>query len=126
MNRDNDKGKILLQRLSILTIGSIFCVFLLIGRIYYLQVLEAEKYKMLADENRIATRMLVPPRGMVYDRNGEILASNEQNFQALIVAEQAVNIDETLSKFKELMPLTAEEEAKIREEITGLFNRGRG
>ena len=117
MNRDNDKGKILLQRLSILTIGSIFCVFLLIGRIYYLQVLEAEKYKMLADENRIATRMLIPPRGIIYDRNGEILASNEQNFQALIVAEQAANIDETLSKFKELMPLTAEEEAKIREEI---------
>ncbi len=117
MNRDNDKGKVLLQRLSILTIGSILCVFLLIGRVYYLQVLQAEKYKMLADENRIATRMLIPPRGVIYDRNGEILASNEQNFQALIVAEQAANIDETLSKFKELMPLTPEEETKIREEI---------
>lgn len=117
MNRDNDKGKILLRRLSILTIGSIAFMFLLMGRLYYLQVIEAEKYKMMADENRIATRMLVPPRGIIYDRNGEILASNEQNFQALIVAEQATNIDETLSKFKEFIPLNEDEETKIRAEI---------
>lgn len=117
MNRDNDKGKILLKRLSFLTLGSIVLIFLLISRVYYLQVIEAEKYKMMADENRITTRMLVPPRGIIYDRNGEVLASNEQNFQALIVAEQAANIDDTLSKFKELMPLTEEEESKIRSEI---------
>ena len=117
MNRDNDKGKTLLQRLSVLTIGSIVLIFVLMGRLYFLQVIQAEKYKTMADENRIATRMLIPPRGIIYDRNGTVLATNEQNFQALIVAEQTINLDETLAQFKELMPLSAEEEEKIRKEI---------
>ena len=96
MNRDNDKGKILLARTMIVALSAFVLLCLLIVRLYYLQVIDGEKYKTLSDENRISTRVLIPPRGRVYDRNGEILASNEQNFQALIIAEQTPDIDATL------------------------------
>ena len=117
MNRDNDKGKVLLQRTML--VAAVFFVLLmaLIGRLYYLQVYQGEKYKMLADENRISTRVLVPPRGSVYDRNGAVLATNEQNFQALIIAEQTPDLDKTLNGFKKIIPLSEEEEAKIRNKI---------
>ena len=72
---------------------------------------------MMSDENRISTRFLVPPRGLIYDRNGEIIAKNDQDFQALLVAEQSPNIEKTLQTFKQIIPLSAEEENKILKNI---------
>ena len=117
MNRDNDKGKVLLNRTLVLALINFFLLLVLIGRLYYLQVIEALKYKTLADENRISTRMLVPLRGAVFDRNGNVLANNKQNLSALIVAEQTPSIDKTLSEFKKYILLTEKEEEKIRKEI---------
>ena len=117
MNRDNDKGKILLKRTLITAITMVLLLLFLIVRLYYLQVLEGEKYKTLSDENRISTRVLVPPRGRIYDRNGTLIAENMQNFQALIVAEQTPDIDTTLSRFKKIIPLSENEEQKIRRDI---------
>jgi penicillin-binding protein 2 len=117
MNRDNDKGKTLLQRTLVLALFNFVLICVLICRLYYLQVYQGEKYKTLSDENRISTRMLVPPRGIIYDRNGEILATNEQNFQASIIAEQAQNVTETLEKLKRILPLHEAQEDKILRDI---------
>lgn len=117
MNRDNDKGKVLIKRSLILAAAEFFMFVVIIGRLYYLQVYQADKYKMLADENRISTRLLIPPRGIIYDRNQEHLASNRQNFQVSIVAEQTTNVQETLDAFKKIMPLTEAEEEKIKKEL---------
>lgn len=113
MNRDNSKGKVLIFRTLIW--GGIQFVLLLViaARLYFLQVYEADKYRTLSDENRISARILVPPRGVIYDRNGVPIANNKQNFQAMLVAEQANNVGETLEKFKKLMPLSEKEEARI-------------
>lgn len=117
MNRDNDKGKILLKRTFIFAVISFVLLFILIIRLYYLQVIEGEKYKTLSDENRIATRILIPPRGRIYDRNGEVLATNKQNFQALIIAEQTPNVDQTLALFNQIVPINEQEQEKIKREI---------
>lgn len=117
MNRDNDKGKVLIKRALILGFGKLILLLLIVWRLYYLQVYQADRYKMLADENRISTRLLIPPRGVIYDRNQQILASNQQNFQASIVAEQTTNVQETLDAFKKIMPLSEAEEEKIKKEL---------
>ncbi len=117
MNRDNDKGKTLLRRTMLVAVGTFFILLMLIGRLYYLQVYHGDKYRVLADENRISTRVLVPPRGSVFDRNGVVLATNEQNFQALIIAEQAPDWEKTLERFKKIIALSDEEEEKIRKDI---------
>ena len=46
-----------------------------------------------------------------------MLAGNEQNFQALMVAEQTTDVDETLSAFKKIMPLSEDEEKRIRKDL---------
>ena len=117
MNRDNDKGKVLITRSLFLGAMQLFLLFLIIFRLYYLQVYQADKYKTLSDENRISTRLLVPPRGIIYDRHQEMLAGNRQNFQALMVKEQTSSVDETLNAFKKIMPLSEEEEKRIRKDI---------
>ena len=122
MNRDNDKGKVLISRSIMLGIMQLTLLFMVVFRLYYLQVYQADKYKTLADENRISTRLLVPARGIIYDRHGIILAGNRQNFQAMIIPEQTHSIDAALNLFKKIMPLSADEEKKIRKDIKR--NRG--
>lgn len=117
MNRDNDKGKVLIRRSLIMALIKFLLLLAIIARLYYLQVYQADRYKTLADENRISTRLLVPPRGIIYDRNGMVIASNQQNFQALIVAEQAPNVQETLDAFKKIMPLSKAEEEKVKKDL---------
>ena len=117
MNRDNDKGKILISRSLILAGMQLFAFLIIIIRLYYLQVFQADKYQTLADENRISTRLLVPPRGVLLDRNGKMLATNKQNFQAMIVAEQTTNVQDTLDAFKKIMPLTEVEEIRIKKDL---------
>lgn len=117
MNRDNDKGKVLISRSLILAGGQLFLLFMIIFRLYYLQVYQGDKYKTLADENRISTRLLIPPRGIIYDRHQNVLAGNRQNFQALMVAEQTTDIDETFASFKKIMPLSEDEEKRIRKDL---------
>lgn len=117
MNRDNDKGKVLINRSFIMIAAKLVLLTVIIMRLYYLQVYQADKYKMMADENRISTRLLIPPRGVIYDRNGVMVASNRQNFQAMIVAEQTPNVQQTLDEFKKIMPLTEEEEARVKKDL---------
>ena len=117
MNRDNSKGKVLIERTLIWGGIQFFLLLVIVGRLYFLQVYEADKYATMADENRISSRILVPPRGVIYDRNDVPVANNKQNFQAMIVAEQANNVNETLEKFKKLMPLSEKEEARIRRDL---------
>ncbi len=117
MNRDNDKGKVLINRSLILGAVELFLLLCLIFRLYYLQVYQADKYKTLADENRISTRLLVPPRGVIYDRHGVMLATNRQNFQVMIVAEQTTNVQETLDALKKIMPITEAEEERVKKDL---------
>ena len=117
INRDNDKGKILIKRTLIVALINLFTMLIIILRLYYLQVYNADRYRTLADKNRISTRILIPHRGIIYDRNGVEIATNQQNFIAMIVAEQTTNVDETLTAFSKIMPLSDTEIERIKRDL---------
>ena len=117
MNRNGEKNRILIRRTLVVIFFNLVAFAVIVARLYFLQVKEADKYNMMSDENRISTRFLVPPRGLIYDRNGEVIARNEQDFQALMVAEQTPDIEQTLKTFKQIVPLSADEESKIRKDL---------
>lgn len=70
-------------RLMRLLVALAFVV--LLGRLYQLQILQGETYQIEADENRLRPRSIAPPRGVIYDRNGEILVRNRPSFVISIV-----------------------------------------
>lgn len=117
MNRNIEKKRILGSRVSIIILVNILVFVVLLCRLYYLQVFEAGKYKTMSDENRISTRFLLSPRGAIYDRNGEIIAKNEQDFQAMLIAEQAPDIQGVVDKFSEIIELSNEDKEKIEQSI---------
>lgn len=117
MSNKNEKMQILGRRTVVIIFFNLLAFMVIVARLYFLQIYEADKYKVMSDENRISTRFLVPPRGTIYDRNGEIIAKNEQDFQAVLITEQTPDIEKTISTFKNIIPLTKDEENKIKSDI---------
>lgn len=115
--RDNDTQRIFSRRALMLGVAQLALFGGLAARLYYLQVLEADRYKLLSDENRISMRLLPPRRGRVLDRFGTELASNRRNYRVLIVAEQARNVDATLTALAELIQIDDTQRARVKREI---------
>src|SRR5271154_3108817 len=113
MHRDQDGTKLISRRALLLGAGQAALLATLVGRMYYLQVVEASKYAKLADQNRINLRLLPPPRGRILDRNGTPLAVNQQNYRVLVVAEQADDIGDTLDLLANIVPIGEHERARI-------------
>jgi penicillin-binding protein 2 len=86
-------------------------------RLHTLQVHEGERYAVLAEENRLSARLLAPPRGRVLDRDGRVIAGNQLNWRALLVAEQTADIAATLETFGRIVPLSDIERARVEREI---------
>ncbi len=87
----------------------------LVGRLYYLQVVEAERYATLADDNRINLRLLAPPRGRVIDRFGAPLAENQQNYRLQLVPEdvKGSDIDEVLKHVQQIVALNEGDRRRV-------------
>jgi penicillin-binding protein 2 len=117
--RDREQGryKVLTRRAALLAGGQLMLLGSLVGRMYYLQVIEAQRYKVLAEENRINLRLLAPRRGRVLDRFGVPLATNDQNYRIVLVAEQAGDIESTLSAIGTLIPLGDAERHKVLRDV---------
>ena len=82
------------------------CLGLLALRFYYLQVMKHEEFSARSDSNRISIRRIVPSRGLIYDRNGVLLADNTAAFRLEVVPEQAGNIETMLATLADVVPLS--------------------
>ena len=81
----------------------------LAARMRYLQVDQADQFRLLAEENRINIRLLPPARGEIFDRNGATLAQNSPSYRITIVPEDAGDVGEVISKLSRLIPLAPED-----------------
>ncbi|MEI7839858.1 MAG: penicillin-binding protein 2 [Methylococcaceae bacterium] len=90
-----------------------FCIVVLLTiglvvRLVYLQIVGHEHYATLAKENSVKIQPLVPTRGMIYDRNGKILAENTQSFSLELIPEQISDLDTTLTQLQQLLNIPNE------------------
>ena len=113
MRKEGDREKILTRRALLLGGGQLAMFGVLAARMYYLQVIESDQYKMLADENRINLRLLPPPRGRIIDRFGTELANNERNYRVVLIPEQTDDVEMTLARLSDLIPISSRERQRI-------------
>ena len=118
MHRDSERHKLFSRRTAILAGGKGLLLSALVGRMYYLQVVESDRYKTLADENRINFRLLAPPRGRIVDRFGVPIADNQQNYRVVLIPEQTDDVEETLLRLGRIIPIREREEKRILREIS--------
>lgn len=114
---ESDRYRSLTRRTMVLGGMQLGLLGVLVGRMYQIQVLQGERFHMLAEDNRINLRLLAPSRGEITDRFGVPLAVNNQNFQAVLVAERTDDVESTLRKLSSLVSLSDSEIATLLREI---------
>ena len=117
MYKDSSRFRAFSRRVAFLGGGKVLLLSLLVGRMYQIQVVESDKYKTLADENRINLRLLPPPRGTIVDRYGRALAVNQENYRVTLVAEQVRDINTMLDTLSGILPLEDYERQRILREV---------
>lgn len=73
------------QRLNVLFLIVLSFLVVIVGRLWYLQMIKGEHYAHLADGNRMRQLRLMPPRGEIADRNGEVLVRSKPSFTVSLV-----------------------------------------
>ncbi|GAA0621543.1 penicillin-binding protein 2 [Halomonas beimenensis] len=88
---------------------------LLAGRLAYLQIVQHEVYSTRSEKNRVRVEPLPPTRGLIYDRNGVLLAENRPTYNLTLVRERVDDLDETLALLVELLELPEDKQQAFRE-----------
>lgn len=117
--RDADRYRILTRRAVLIGGGQIALIGTLVGRLYYLEVVEAAKYKVLARDNSIGLRFIVPARGRILDRFGTALAINVPNYRVLLLLNQTEHVGATLDRLADLIPLDGRKRRDIEDLLEG-------
>jgi penicillin-binding protein 2 len=78
-------------------------------RMRYMQVEEADKFRLLAEENRVKIRLIPPARGEIFDRNGQPIAVNQPSYRITLTREDAGDVDEVIARLSHLIELDEEE-----------------
>jgi len=84
---------------------SIVLLGLLLSRLLYLQFFEYSHFKTLSENNRVRLQAISPNRGLIYDRNGVVLAENRPSYRLEVVPEQVEDMNTTLQELGELVEL---------------------
>ena len=116
-HEDNERYRLFTRRAALLAGGKLALISTLIGRMYYLQIVESDRYRTLAEDNRINLKMLAPPRGRIFDRFGVPLAANQQSFRILLVRENAIDPEQTLAALGEIVDLDDYDLKRVRRDI---------
>jgi len=106
------------KKLTYLFISLIVIFFILIARIFFLQIIKNKEYRLIAEGNRISTEIIPSSRGIFFDRNSNILVSNIPKY-SLFLERNFLNLtpyvsEKLISKISDLTHLTPEE---IKEKI---------
>lgn len=106
------------RRALIAFLGVLGLTAVLLANLYNLQIRDYDSYQTRSNGNRIKLLPVPPARGLIYDRNGKVLAENLTFFGLYIVPEKVDNLDETLQALKELVGLTDQDIENFRKEKT--------
>lgn len=93
--------------------GVVLVILVLFANVYSLQVDSFEKYQTRSNSNRIKLLPVAPNRGLIYDRNGVILADNRPVYSLEVIAEDVDDIKTSIKQVSELLNISADRQSKF-------------
>jgi penicillin-binding protein 2 len=112
---DDDGGR----RIIGLSLGAFVMFFLLLARLWYLQVIDTDNLMDQSESNRLRFVPVAAPRGAILDRNGKVLVSNTPSFSVAVIPQDVKNKDLLVSNLSRYLNLDAKE-------IEEKWNKGQG
>ncbi|KAL8188385.1 UNVERIFIED_CONTAM: hypothetical protein K2H54_000161 [Gekko kuhli] len=105
MRDHSAEGRLFFRRTLVAYIGMIVLMLVLLGNLYYLQVESYDTYQTRSNDNRIRVVPVAPPRGLIYDANGVLLAENRPVYSLEIVPEETKDLEKTADELIALLKL---------------------
>ena len=105
------------RRSFLIGASQLVLVGFLIRHMRQIQLNENEKYKLLAEENRIDIEILPPLRGIIFDSKGIILAKNKENYRIKILRDKNIDLPELLDNFSQLLKISKERKNEIIQKL---------
>ncbi len=90
---------------------------LLATRMGYIALFQNERYKMLAESNRVNLTLIPPRRGWILDRHGEPLASNRADFRVDLIPERVIDADATIEELGKLLSLSETDMQDLKDKM---------
>jgi penicillin-binding protein 2 len=111
------ENRLIRRRLVLAAVFTVLLLSLVLGRLYVLQVLEHEHFATLSDSNRIRIKALPPTRGLIFDRNGVVMADNLPAYRLEIVREQVRDLDATLQQLRQYVEFSDQDLKRFRQSL---------
>jgi penicillin-binding protein 2 len=115
--KNNYKRANITRRAIVLSLLMTVPFVFIFSRLYFLQIISAKRYKRLSDNNSLSNKVVLPHRGKILDKTGQVIAFNERVFRLNIIPEQSENIDDVLERINKLIGLQDYEIKKIKQDI---------
>ncbi len=113
--KDNyQETRLIQRRLIVSAIIVLVLMSIVLGRMYVLQVVEHDHFSTLSNSNRVRLKALPPTRGLIYDRNGVVLADNLPAYRLEIVREQMDDLEQVLQELSSLVEISEQDVKKFR------------
>src|SRR5512133_1344660 len=101
-------------RLAVAATVVLLCFVILIGRFFYLQVVQHDYYTTRAEDNRISLVPIPPNRGVIVDRNGTVLARNYSAFTLEITPSKVEDLDAVIEALGKLIDIQPKDRRRFR------------
>ncbi len=109
------ENRLIRRRLVLSAVFTVILLSLVLGRLYVLQIVEHEHFSTLSDSNRVRIKALPPTRGLIFDRNGVVMANNLPAYRLEIVPEQVEDLDSTLLQLKRYIDYTEQDLKRFKQ-----------
>ena len=110
--KDHEKDARLVRgRVVVGAIVVVALICVLLARLYFLQVVQYEYHSTLSENNRVHVQPIPPTRGLIFDRNGVVIADNRPSFSLTMTRERSGDSQQVLDVIVEVLQLTPEDRA---------------
>ena len=111
------ESQLFTSRAIIALMGIILALLAIVSRMVYLQIIGHEHYTTLSQNNRVSIQPLAPTRGLIFDRNGVILAQNLPTYALEIVPERVEDLDQTIDALANIIDISDSDIERFNEQL---------
>lgn len=105
--------RLVVNRAIMLLVFALILTLILLSRLLYLQVIEHQHFTTLSEDNRVKLQPIPPNRGLIFDRNGILLANNLPSYRLEITPEQVDNMPATLDALAEYIEISKDDRERF-------------
>ena len=117
LDKSTIEGHLISRRTFIIGAGKLGLLFLLAGRMFYMQFIKKNEYKTLSDQNRIKMIIISPARGQIYDKDMQIIAKNNTCFRLLLDKNVTSSFEEEVKIIIEVLELDSDQIKEVTNRV---------